>query len=266
VGGRAAAVSDCLNFGNPEKPEVMWQFSRAVDGMSAACRAFETPVISGNVSFYNDNQGESIPPTPVVAMVGLVADDAHFATAGFKVAGEAVYLLGAGVPTLEGSEYLYQRHGLCGDRPPPIDLDGEIRTSRLCATAIEHGWVRTAHDVSDGGLAVALAEMCLAGSGIGCAAEITFSGRVDRALFGESGCRILVTLPEELAFDFEETAREAGVPAVRIGTTGGVRMVVDRVAKAGTEAPLLRLIDVSLERLREGWEATLPAIARGRRT
>jgi phosphoribosylformylglycinamidine synthase len=136
----------------------------------------------------------------------------------------------------------------------------------LCATLIEQGWVRTAHDVSDGGLAVALAEMCLAGNGIGCKVDLAFDGRIDRALFGESGCRVVVTVLEELAFDLEQAASEAGVVARRLGVTGDARLVVRRLRDAGRQASEAgdTLVDVAVAALRERWEATLPAIAAGR--
>jgi len=260
TGARAAAISDCLNFGNPEKPEVMWQFSRAVEGMSEACRVFETPVISGNVSFYNDNQGDSIPPTPVVTMVGIVASAAHTATSAIVRENEVLFLLGGGQPQLEGSEYLMLRHCLTGDAPPPVDLGAEIRTSDLCVGFIEEGWVQTAHDVSDGGLATALAEMCLAGPGIGCRVHVAIDGRTDQALFGESGCRILLAVQEELALKVEDAAAAAGVPLQRIGATGGNRLVIERRSEEAS-GPLV--VDVAVADLRRAWEKTLPEIAAG---
>ncbi len=259
TGAKPLAVSDCLNFGNPEKPEVMWQFSRAIDGMGEACRVFEAPVISGNVSFYNDTRGDSIPPTPVVALVGLIEDAGRTATAGLCEAGHVVYLLGCGEAELEGSEYLYVSAGLTGDRPPAIDLDEEKRTSALCQRLIADGVVGTAHDVADGGLAVALAEMCMLGERVGCRIELSGGGRPDVELFGESGARILVATAPESEQTVVDAAREAGVRAVRLGDVRGERLVISVAASERGEArPLL---DVAIAELREGWESTLPAIA-----
>jgi phosphoribosylformylglycinamidine synthase II len=262
TGGRPLAISDCLNFGSPEKPEVMWQFARAVEGISEACRAFDAPVISGNVSFYNDNQGDSIPPTPVVAMVGLVTDAER--TAGIALAGRAgangsldIWLLGAGEPVLDGSEYLFVRHALTGDRPPPIDLAAEAALVSLVVGLVEEGLAAAAHDVSDGGVAVALAEMCMAGAGVGCAVELGDAGRIDATLFGESGARILVATRPSAAERIRTAARAAGVPARRLGSSGGDRLVIRR---AGEESPL---VNTRVEDLRASWEARLPAIAAG---
>ncbi|MEE8311822.1 MAG: phosphoribosylformylglycinamidine synthase subunit PurL [Candidatus Binatia bacterium] len=265
TGGRPLAVSDCLNFGSPEKPEVMWQFARAVEGMSEACRAFDAPVISGNVSFYNDNQGDSIPPTPVVAMVGLVADAER--TAGIALADREapasadasldVWLLGAGEPVLDGSEYLFVRHALTGDRPPPIDLAAETALVSLVVGLIEEGLAAAAHDVSDGGVAVALAEMCMAGAGMGCDVELDDAGRIDTTLFGESGARILLATRRPDADRVRTAARAAGVPARRLGSSGGERLVIRRT---GEDSPL---VNTAVQDLRASSEESLPAIAAG---
>ena len=259
TGARPAAVTNCLNFGSPEKPEVMWQFARAVEGMADACRFFETPVVSGNVSFYNDTLGRSIPPTPVIGMVGLVADANRTATIGFSAKGQVIYLLGGGKPTLAGSEYLMFRHRLAGEAPPDIDLTGERALCRVLADVIGQGIVRTAHDVSDGGLAVALAEMCLAGTGVGCDVEIEVADRTDNALFGESGCRALVAVDAAKAAALESAASKGRVPLRRLGTTGGTRLRIRVLGKAG-RAP----ISVPVASLRDPWEAALPGIAAGR--
>jgi phosphoribosylformylglycinamidine synthase len=238
----------------------MWQFARSIDGMAAACAVFATPVISGNVSFYNDTLGESIPPTPVVAMVGLITDATRVATSGFKRAGDVVYLLGGGKPELEGSEYLDLRHGQTGDRPPRIDLEAEKRLADLCVSLVEERLVDTAHDVSDGGLAVALAEMCMAGpKKLGGRLSASDVERVDVALFGESGCRMIVAVDQERAVRVEQLAAGAGVPVERIGVTGGNRLVIERAGAAG---PSL-LVDVEVTALLAASERTLPRIAEG---
>jgi phosphoribosylformylglycinamidine synthase II len=261
TGASAAALSDCLNFGSPEKPEIMWEFARAIDGMAAACEAFETPVISGNVSFYNETLGASIPPTPIVAMVGIVADARKVARAGIDVAGKKLVLLGAGRPELQGSEYLSSRHGLRGDRPPAIDLAGERALARATVEMIEQGHVCVAHDVSDGGIGIAVAEMCLEGPGIGCTVELPAEDRHDVALFGESGCRVLVAAEARVLPAVEAVARSHGVAHRVLGETGGRRLVIHARQLDGTSRCL---VDLELERLREGREATLPTIAAGR--
>jgi phosphoribosylformylglycinamidine synthase len=258
TGARPAAVTDCLNFGSPEKPEVMWQFARAVEGMAEACRFFDTPVVSGNVSFYNDTLGRSIPPTPVVGMVGLIADATRTASVPFRAEGQVIYRIGSGRPVLDGSEYLFVRHRRTGDRPPEVDLAAERALCRVLADLIEAGLVRTAHDVSDGGIAVALAEMCLAGEGIGCDVSIEVDGRADVALFGESGARALVAVEAARAQELETAVSRARVPWRRLGTTGGNRL---RIQADDGASP--SLIDLAIETVREGWAAALPAIAAG---
>ena len=254
TGAKPLAISDCLNFGNPEKPHVMWQFSRAIDGMADACRAYDIPVISGNVSFYNDTQGASIPPTPTVAMVGLVADAARTAKAAFRENGLEIFLLGAGEPVLEGSEYLAYRHGKTGDRPPALDLAAERTLGELTSSLVADGVVTTAHDVADGGIAVAIAELSLA-SGIGSLIDLHVDGRADVALFGESGARILVAVAAEHSGEVEKRAGAAGVAAKRLGTTGGERIKIRDVRAARI------LVDAPIEALRKGWDETIPAIS-----
>ncbi|MFP6626665.1 MAG: phosphoribosylformylglycinamidine synthase subunit PurL [Deltaproteobacteria bacterium] len=255
TGATPLAISDCLNFGNPEKPEVMWQFSRAVDGIAEACRAFDVPVISGNVSFYNDTRGASIPPTPVVAMVGLIEKAESSVGAALGGPGQLIYLLGDGLPELEGSEYLQLRHGLTGNRPPTLDLEAEVLTSRLCRDLIGRGLVYAAHDVADGGVAVALAEMCINGD-TGVRADLPAlagDGRIDTALFGEGGCRILLAIDSQNATAVEAAAETASLGCSRVGISGGEHVTV---AVAGRV-----LIDLGLDGLKQGWQAALGDIA-----
>ncbi len=255
VGARPLGASDCLNFGSPEKPEVMWEFSSAIDGMAEACRRFEAPVISGNVSFYNDTRGRSIPPTPTVSLVGLIEDADCVARIAFGGEGEVLCLLGGGDPDLNGSEYLSWKHGRTGDRVPKLDLDAEKKTAETCVAMIGSRGLRTAHDIGDGGLAVALAEMCLL-SGFGATVDIPGLGRDDLTLFGESGARYLLACSEGKAAEFEALAAAAGVPLRRIGRTGG-----DRLAIAVDGRPL---VDLDLGRLGEGWASTLERISAGK--
>ncbi|HYC54658.1 MAG TPA: phosphoribosylformylglycinamidine synthase subunit PurL [Candidatus Binatia bacterium] len=277
TGARPLAISDCLNFGSPEKPHVMWQFSRAIDGMADACKALEIAVISGNVSFYNDTQGASIPPTPTVSLVGLIEDAARVARIALPESGEII-LLGGGQPVLEGSEYLSFRYGLTGDRPPPVDVMAERTLGELCRGLVADGVVTCAHDVSDGGIAAALAEMCMAGD-VGADVAIDIPGRADTALFGESGCRILVAVDAARAEDVLARARGAGVSATRLGSISGERLIIcdaaGSAARAGgvTTADVKgagvrgagrsALVDVPVLELLDAWRETLPAIALG---
>jgi phosphoribosylformylglycinamidine synthase II len=249
TGGRAAALSDCLNFGNPEQPEVMWQFSRAIDGMVDACNFFETPVVSGNVSFYNGTLGASIPPTPVIAMVGLVKDARCTASVPLQQADQVLLLAGSGKPELTAGEYLKVVHGQTGDKPPAIDLQAEANLAEFCARVIERGWVTTAHDIADGGLAVAMTEMCVQGPKIGCDIDLPGNARADIELFGESGARaILACAPAQIA-DLEAQAAELGVPLVRLGTSGGERLSIKQSGQP--------LVDVSVADLHEAWSTAL---------
>ncbi|HYB97737.1 MAG TPA: phosphoribosylformylglycinamidine synthase subunit PurL [Candidatus Limnocylindrales bacterium] len=254
TGARPLAISDCLNFGSPEKPEVMWQFARAIDGMAEACRTLEIAVISGNVSFYNDTQGASIPPTPTVSLVGLIEDARAVARIALPPSAD-ILLLGGGTPVLEGSEYLAFRHGLTGDRPPPVDLAAERALGELCRALIAEGTVTCAHDVSDGGVAIALAEMCIAGD-VGATVEVDVPGRADTALFGESGCRILVAVAGARTEDVLARAKAAGIAATHLGSSGGDRLRIRSTAGGS-------LVDVSVLELGDAWRETLPAIALG---
>jgi phosphoribosylformylglycinamidine synthase len=238
----------------------MWEFVRSIEGMAAACEVFETPVISGNVSFYNDTLGSSVPPTPTVAMVGLAKDAGRIARTGFERADQLIVLLGGGRPELEGSEYLSYRHGLRGDRPPTLDLAAERATSLACVRIIEEGLARSAHDVSDGGMAVTLAEMALEGEGIGCRVDLRVPGRVDTALFGESGCRILLAIDAKALPAAELIATAADVPLVVLGETGGDRLAI----RLAGDSSVVGGIDLRLDALRKRREATLPLIAAGR--
>lgn len=192
-GAEPLAITDNLNFGNPEKPDVFWQMERAVDGMAEACRVLDTPVIGGNVSLYNENTTGSIYPTPVVGMVGLVADTDHITTQGFKQEGDSILLLGVTKAELGGSEFQYAVHGVTEGRPPALDLATEKKLLNAVLTSIRGGLVRSAHDLSEGGLAVALAESCISG-GIGANVELSANAlRSDVALFSESQSRIVLT-------------------------------------------------------------------------
>ncbi|MDZ7729134.1 MAG: phosphoribosylformylglycinamidine synthase subunit PurL [Dehalococcoidia bacterium] len=233
TGASPVAVTDCLNFGNPEMPGVYFSMEQAVRGLSEACSAFDTPVVSGNVSLYNERSGVPVYPTPVVGMMGVLDDVAHHLGAAFTAPGAHVWLLGAAVEqpaaALAGSEYLEAEHGQVAGLPT-VDLDAERRLQQLVLQLNGEGLLYNAHDASDGGLAVALAESCmLGGLGFEPASDLDLGERLDAALFGEGQGRIIVSVPEDTYRQTGSSARLAdlaaqhGVPATRLGrvTDGG---------------------------------------------
>ncbi|GFR38549.1 phosphoribosylformylglycinamidine synthase subunit PurL [Insulibacter thermoxylanivorax] len=252
-GAEPLAVTDNLNFGSPEKPEVFWQLEKAVDGISEACETFATPVIGGNVSLYNESEKGPIYPTPVIGMVGLVHDLDHITTQAFKSEGDVIFLLGETKAELGGSEFQYVIHGVTEGRPPQIDLAAEKRLQEAVLRAIQSGLVASAHDLSEGGLAVALAESCISG-GIGAAVEIETELRHDIALFSESQSRILLTAKPEQAEELERTIAAAGVPVKRIGTVGGSDLSIRINGGQGLELPVDRLAQV--------WKDAIPCMMR----
>jgi phosphoribosylformylglycinamidine synthase subunit PurL len=246
VGAAPVGLTDCLNFGNPENPEVMWQFRECVRGMAAACRALEVPVVSGNVSLYNETDGRSIHPTPTVAMVGLVENLGNSPEASFARAGDRIVLLGADGGEFGGSAYLRWLFGVERGRPPAVDLDAEARLARLVRQAGARGLLHTAHDVSEGGLAVALAEATFA-AGLGAHVR---TASTPTALFSESQARAIVAVAPRHLDALLELAESLGVPAAEAGEVGGDRLVIEADGAA---------IDVPVERLREIWSTALPA-------
>ncbi|MEK4449367.1 phosphoribosylformylglycinamidine synthase subunit PurL [Paenibacillus sp. FSL L8-0506] len=251
-GAEPLAITDNLNFGNPEKPDVFWQMERAVDGMAEACRVLDTPVIGGNVSLYNENTTGSIYPTPVVGMVGLVADTDHITTQGFKQEGDSILLLGVTKAELGGSEFQYAVHGVTEGRPPALELATEKKLLNAVLTSIRGGLVRSAHDLSEGGLAVALAESCISG-GIGANVELSANGlRSDVALFSESQSRIVLTAAPERAEELKAAIAASGVPVEIIGTVGGDRL---RVNLDGVSA-----LDEAVAELKFVWEDAIPCL------
>ena len=224
TGARPIALTDCLNFGNPERSEIYYQLEECIKGIAQASKALDAPVISGNVSLYNETQGEGVYPTPVIGALGLLDDVTRHVSIGFKETGDTVVLLGAsevqGDPqALSGSEYLELVHGLVAGRPA-IDLDLEVAVQRVCHRLIEAGVVSSAHDCSDGGLAVAVAESCIAG-GVGFQGDLSVTGRWDAALFGERQSRIVVSLAPEKLEELERVCRIEGAPWTVLGRTGG---------------------------------------------
>jgi phosphoribosylformylglycinamidine synthase len=256
AGARPLALTDCLNFGSPERPEILWEFAESVRGLGEAARELGTPVVSGNVSFYNETSGRAIFPTPTVAMVGLLEDWERHAVSHFTEPGQAVVLLGENREELAGSEWLALRRGLEAGLPPAVDLAHERRLHALLARLVAAGLARTAHDVSDGGLAVALAEACFAGPRrIGTRVALADTIRPDALLFGEAPGRVVIAtgaLEEVLRM-----AREGGVAARAIGRTGGERLVV-----GPPHGPAW--IDAELARLHAIWADALPRRMEGR--
>lgn len=251
-GAEPLAITDNLNFGNPEKPDVFWQMERAVDGMAEACRVLDTPVIGGNVSLYNENTTGSIYPTLIVGMVGLVADTDHITTQGFKQEGDSILLLGVTKAELGGSEFQYAVHGVTEGRPPALDLATEKKLLNAVLTSIRGGLVRSAHDLSEGGLAVALAESCISG-GIGANVELSANAlRSDVALFSESQSRIVLTAAPERAEELKAAIAASGVPVEIIGTVGGDRL---RVNLDGVSA-----LDEAVAELKFVWEDAIPCL------
>jgi phosphoribosylformylglycinamidine synthase len=250
TGARPLALTNCLNFGNPEKPEIMWEFAEATRGLADAARELGTPVVSGNVSFYNETSGRAIFPTPTVAAVGLLEPWSRHAVPHFPGPGLAIVLLGRTREELGGSDWLALRRGLEAGLPPAVDLEHERRLAGLLHEAVAAGLVASARDVARGGLAVALAK-CGVGGRVRVGAAVTLEDRVrpEALLFGESTGRVLATStrPDELL----ARARAAGVPAQRIGVTGGARL---RVAPPAGSA----WIDADLSALHDLWSRALP--------
>ncbi|HEX5033979.1 MAG TPA: AIR synthase related protein, partial [bacterium] len=254
-GAKPLATTDCLNFGNPEKPEIMWEFAEAVRGMGEACRALDAPIVSGNVSLYNDTNGVSIFPTPTIGMVGRLEDASQCLASGFREAGDLIFLLGDLVGSLGASEYLSWIHGKTAGAPPPLDLSREKAAQDFVLRAIGEGLLASAHDVSDGGLAVALAESCFTAAdpdlGIDAVLEKAGEGMaIAELLFGEGASRILLSVKSGKAAILQELAAAAGLPLHRLGAVQKGRFRL---------GPWL---DLPIARLREVWDKGFERILR----
>ncbi|HEV8438470.1 MAG TPA: phosphoribosylformylglycinamidine synthase subunit PurL [Methylomirabilota bacterium] len=245
-GGRPVGVTDCLNFGSPERPEILWQFKEAVAGIAEACRALEIPVVGGNVSFYNETVGQAILPTPVIGLAGLLDDAEARCTQWFEADGDRVALLGLEAVSLGGSEYLWVLHRRVAGRLAPLDLRVERTVQDACRAAIGARLLRSAHDCADGGLAVALAESCVSGARpIGVEVELETEGPLPLALFGEGPSRIVVSVRAQAERHFERLMGEFAAPWRWIGRVGG-----DRLAIRNHGAPV---IDLSVEQSAQAW-------------
>ncbi|MBN2831293.1 MAG: phosphoribosylformylglycinamidine synthase subunit PurL [Candidatus Omnitrophica bacterium] len=247
-GGKPLAITDGINFGNPKNPEVFWQFKQAAQGISKACRALNTPVVSGNVSFNNENPKGSVDPTPIIGMVGVLKNRNKVMTQYFKGANDTVILLGKNKEELGGSEYLKTIYNLKKGKCPSIDLNAEKRVQKTVFETISKGLVKSAHDCSDGGLAVALAECCITNPGKKIGAEISLKGgkiRADALLFGESQSRAILSAKKGNVKKILQLARRNKVPASVIGRTGGSRLAIEG------------LIDQPVGRMYKAWSRAI---------
>jgi phosphoribosylformylglycinamidine synthase II len=249
-GAAPIGATNCLNFGNPERPEIMGQLVMAIHGMGDACRALGVPITGGNVSLYNETDGAAIYPTPVIGVVGLLEDASKVLTAWFREEGDAVYLLGETGEDLGGSELLKVFHGRVAGRPPALDLDVEKRLQSLVLDAADAGLLLSAHDASDGGLAVALAECSFRGEapGLGGRFDLPGSLRPDVLLFSETPSRMIVTTRDEARL--RAAAYRHGVPCARLGTVGGDHVALLSGARVLADLPVRELHEawMSLER------------------
>jgi phosphoribosylformylglycinamidine synthase subunit PurL len=249
-GAEPLAITDNLNFGNPEKPEVFWQIEKAADGMSEACRVLETPVIGGNVSLYNETSGTAIYPTPVVGMVGLVTDIDHITTQHFKNSGNLIYLVGETKDEFGGSELQKLLNGKVFGKVPELNITIEKERQNQVLVAIRAGLVQSAHDLSEGGLAVGLAECLFANEKLG--AEVEIAGNLVSALFSETQSRFLLSVKEEDKLEFESL-----VDAVQIG-------LVNDTAKLQITMGESTVLEASIEELKDAWKGAIPCYLKSR--
>jgi phosphoribosylformylglycinamidine synthase len=246
-GARPLAITNCLNFGNPERPAVMWQFTESIRGMRDACLALDTPVTGGNVSFYNESGDSAIWPTPVIGMLGLLDDHRLRVPSGFGKSGLAIYLAGETFPELGGSEFAEVVMGVVAGRPPAIDLARERSLLDMLGEAAAADLLASAHDCADGGLAIALVESAIEG-GHGFAVTISDDLPAHVALFSESASRVVLGVAPEREAAFRELVASHGVPATRLGETGGPRVVFDD------------MLEATLDDLREVHESAIPGL------
>jgi phosphoribosylformylglycinamidine synthase len=256
AGARPLGATNCLNFGNPERPAIMWQFAQAVEGIGVACRALGVPITGGNVSLYNETDGNAIYPTPVIGVVGLLEHADRVVSGRFKDTGEVVMLLGDGRGELGGSEYLKLVYDQVRGIPPALDLDREVAMQRLVVELAEERLIRSADDCSDGGIAVTLAECCFDSGGMGAeisidATDVSSDSSLNdaAALFGESASRILVSMAADDVTRVLQLAAAAKVPARVIGQTGGNRL---RIATGGRMT-----IDMATDDAERAWATAI---------
>jgi phosphoribosylformylglycinamidine synthase len=259
AGATPIGATNCLNFGNPERPEIMWQFVEAVEGIAEACRALDVPITGGNVSLYNETNGEAIYPTPVIGVVGVLDDAARVVARAFRDEGDEIVLLGESFGELGGSEFLKVVHRMVKGQPPRLDLAREAALIALLGRAASAGLMRSAHDCSDGGVAVTLAESVFDSGGIGLTVDLpkhvaagpgsAVATDVIATLFGESASRAVVSVRREDRAALIQMAADAEVPAEVIGRTGGSRLTI---TVAGRPA-----IDCALGEAEEIWSSAI---------
>ncbi|MBS4209586.1 phosphoribosylformylglycinamidine synthase subunit PurL [Bacillus sp. FJAT-50079] len=246
-GAEPLAITDGLNFGSPEKPEIFWQIEQSAAGISAACLALESPVIGGNVSLFNEKGGSAIYPTPIIGMVGLIQDLSYVTTQNFKSAGDLIYLVGETKDEFGGSELQKMVHGDIFGKAPAIDLDVEVKRQKQILQAIRSGFVASAHDVSEGGAAVALAESLFGTNGLG--AKVALEGNETSALFSETQSRFILSVKKEHQAVFEQLVEDA----VRIGeVTDNGELIID-----GSEK---QLIQSNVKVMEEAWKGAIPCL------
>ncbi|GAA0362349.1 phosphoribosylformylglycinamidine synthase subunit PurL [Bacillus horti] len=251
-GAKPLAITDCLNFGSPENPEIFWQFEKAAEGMSQACLHLNTPVIGGNVSFYNERSGMAVYPTPVVGMVGLIEDTKHITTQGFKNAGDTLILLGQTLAEFGGSELQKLVEGTISGKPPVLNLDQEQTIQQFTLSAIQEGVIQSAHDLAEGGLAATVAESSISG-GKGATIEAYYDGSVISFLFSESQSRILLSVADEYTAALLEKAEVAGIHARVIGHV----TEDDQVSVSVNEK---QIVSVTVNELKAAWKDAIPCL------
>jgi phosphoribosylformylglycinamidine synthase len=240
-GARPTAITNCLNFGNPYKPEMYYMFAEAVAGMGEACRVLETPVTGGNVSFYNEDPERAVYPTPTIGMLGIIDDIAHITGSNFKSAGDVIALVGTTKNELGGSEYVKEIHGLITGNAPSIDLDFEKRLQRFILEAIKNDLIKSAHDISEGGLAVALAECCFGDREHLLGAKVTFQLdlRADAHYFGESQSRVILSIAPASKGSLTQLAASMNIPLSFIGEVTGDLLQIN----GDIDVPVVKLSD-----------------------
>jgi phosphoribosylformylglycinamidine synthase len=260
-GAEPIGVTDCLNFGNPERPDIMWQFVLAVEGLKDACEALNVPVVSGNVSLYNETNGLSIYPTPMIGMVGLIDHVDQAMTQWFKEAGAEIVLLGMTREDLGGTEYLKVLHHREQGSPPLLNLESEKAVQACALNLIRSGLVQSAHDCSDGGVAVALAECCVSGPErkLGAVVQLQLDRlRCDALLFGESQSRVILSVKPDLVQQVLETARAMDVQATNLGQVGGDRLIINVVGSGSSPRTKVDLdLGIIVDRWAHSLERTL---------
>jgi phosphoribosylformylglycinamidine synthase len=250
TGAQPVAISDCLNFGSPEDPSVMWQFSEAIRGLVDGCAALGTPVTGGNVSFYNQTGATPILPTPVVGVLGVIDDVTRRVPVGFAAAGQTIMLLGQTSDELAGSVWAAVDHAHLGGLPPRVDFEQEKSLSQVMTRASRRGLLSSAHDLSEGGLAQALVESSLR-RGFGASVQLPAGRDPFVGLFSESTGRVLVSLKDDAEADLTQLCAAAGVPVTRLGAVG----------EDGAEAALVveGLFSLPIAEIRAAWRAPIPA-------